>query len=59
MRKLVQKLGQAVSVFDMRDAFVFGGLGLIGYGIAQVYPPAAYIVVGVVLFWLGARRPAA
>ncbi len=44
------------TLFDMADAFVFGGLGCVGYGIAQVYAPLAWIVVGAALFWLGVRK---
>lgn len=40
---------------DLRDVFVFGGLVAIGYGINMIYPPAAWIVCGAVLFWLGVR----
>jgi hypothetical protein len=42
--------------FDLRDAFVFGGLGAVAYGLAQMYPPAAWIVPGVACFWLGVRK---
>jgi len=41
---------------DLRDLCVFGGLAMIGNGIAAVYPPAAWIVCGSALFWLGVRR---
>lgn len=40
---------------DLQDAFVFGGLGCVGYGLHAIYPPAAWIVVGAALFWLGIR----
>lgn len=52
MRKLPPKLAGLV---DLRDAFVFSGLALVGYGLFSVYPPAAFIVVGAALFWMGAR----
>lgn len=42
--------------FDVEDLFVFGGLACAAYGIAQVYPPAAWIVTGAVLFGLGVKR---
>lgn len=45
-----------LSAVDLRDAFVFGGLGLVGYGIGQLHVPAACIAVGAVLFWLGIRK---
>mgnify|MGYP001570257772 CR=1 FL=1 len=41
---------------DVRDVIVFGGLAMIGSGIAALSPPAAWIVCGLMLFWLGVRR---
>lgn len=41
---------------DLRDVFVFGGLAAVGYGIAQIHVPAAWIATGSVLFLLGLRR---
>jgi hypothetical protein len=41
---------------DMTDAFVFSGLGCIGYGIGQIYAPLTWITIGTALFWLGVRR---
>lgn len=43
------------SAINMRDCFVFGGLGLIWYGVSLVSPPAAWVVVGLFTFWLGVR----
>lgn len=40
---------------DLRDVFVFGGVGMVGYGISLVSPPAAWVVVGLSFFWLGVR----
>lgn len=40
----------------LRDTLAFGGLGLVGYGVYAIYPPAAFIVIGAVLFVLGVRR---
>ena len=42
--------------FDLRDAFVFGGIACIWYGLNCVYPPSAWIVVGVVFLYLGVRN---
>lgn len=42
--------------FDLRDAFCFGGLAAATYGTAMIYEPAAWILAGVVLFWMGVRR---
>jgi hypothetical protein len=41
---------------DMQDIFVFGGIGLVSYGLAQIYPPAAWVAAGAALFWLGVRN---
>lgn len=41
---------------DLRDVFVFGGLGATVYGVAGFSAPAAWIVGGVVLFVLGMKR---
>lgn len=40
---------------DLADVFVFGGIALVGYGLYCIYPPAAWIVTGAALFWLGLR----
>jgi hypothetical protein len=52
MRKLHSLLA---SLIDLRDAFAFGGLAMIGYGLFSIYPPAAWIVVGGILLWIGVR----
>jgi len=44
------------TVIALRDLFMFSGLTGMFYGIWQVYPPAAWVVVGAVLFWLAVRR---
>lgn len=48
-------LSRVRAAVDLQDAFVFGGLACVGYGLYCVYPPAAWIVVGGCLFWLGVR----
>lgn len=40
---------------DLRDFFVFGGLAMVGYGLWLAYPPAAFVVPGLAVFWLGLR----
>ena len=45
-----------VRMIDLRDVFVFGGLGAIGYGIAQLHTPSAWIVIGIAVLMLGLRR---
>lgn len=49
------RLRQFAELFDLRTTVSLGGLGMVGYGLSLIYPPAAYIVCGAVLFWLGAR----
>lgn len=57
MRAALRKLVAAArEELELRDAFVFGGLGLALYGVAQVYAPAAWIAAGGALFWLGIRK---
>lgn len=46
----------ALGLFDLRDLFWIGGLSAAGYGIAMIYVPAAWIVCGGVVFWMGVRR---
>lgn len=36
-----------------KDVFLFGGLALAGYGVWQIYPPSAMILVGGVFFAIG------
>ncbi len=38
---------------DLSDIFIFVGLGLVFYGIHQIFPPAAYITVGVFIGAIG------
>lgn len=40
---------------DVRDTCVFGGIGMVGYGISLLSPAAAWVVVGLAFFWLGVR----
>lgn len=44
-----------VATFDLRDIFWVGGLSAVTYGVWQVHEPAAWIVCGAVLFWMGVR----
>jgi hypothetical protein len=37
----------------MNAILILSGIGLVGYGAWQIYPPAAYIVVGIAVFWMG------
>lgn len=36
------------SIFDFADVMLFGGCALIGYGLYQVYQPAAFFVPGAI-----------
>lgn len=64
MNALVRKtVGRVRSLFarlaaqvTLRDGFAFGGLAAVGYGVWQIHQPTAWIVVGAVVFVLGARR---
>jgi hypothetical protein len=38
---------------DIKDLFFFGGLGAAGVGLWLIYPPAALIVVGGIVFAVG------
>lgn len=38
-----------------RDVITFSGLGCVAYGVAQFNEPAAWVVAGCALFWLGVR----
>ena len=57
MRAHVKRFSAAVrGAVDLRDVFVFGGLGLAFYGLAQWDIGLACSVIGAVIFWLGVRR---
>jgi hypothetical protein len=56
LRRLARGLAMLARSFDLRDAFVFGGLGCAVYGVAGYSVPAAWIVAGVVLFALGVKK---
>lgn len=38
---------------DIRDCFVFGGLGVMGYGLYLFRPWVAFAVCGAILFLIG------
>jgi hypothetical protein len=50
-----ERLNLLANLLDVRDVIAFGGLAVLCYGLHLVYPPAAFIVGGAVMFWLGAR----
>ena len=62
MREKIRKVKAWLSVENnlnglVRDLHVYGGLLLAAGGIAAFLPPAAFIVSGVFLAWLGLRVP--
>lgn len=40
---------------DINDILVIVGLSSVGYGLWQIYPPAALIIIGCALFVMGMR----
>lgn len=46
----------ATSTSDTQAALAFGAMAMVGYGLALVYVPLAWIAVGAVLFWLAAGQ---
>jgi hypothetical protein len=53
VRNAVSKL---TGIIDLRDAHAYGGVAMCAYGVWQIYPPGAWMLAGLVLFWLGVRR---
>ena len=43
---------------DLRDIFVFSGIGFTAYGAFLIYYPAGFIVLGLPLFYLGVTKGA-
>lgn len=44
-----------LSVFDARDLLFFGGIASVCYGVALIYPPAAWIIGGAASAALGVK----
>lgn len=48
---------------EARDVFLFGGIAAAGYGVYQIYPPSAFVLVGGffiamgILMYLGGDKP--
>lgn len=42
--------------FDLGDMIFLAGVGSVGYGIAQIYQPAAWIVVGGIFIIITAKK---
>ena len=53
---MFKALRKVIAALDARDAFVFSGIASMFFGLFQVYSPAAWIVTGTALFWIGVRR---
>lgn len=60
IRKYLEKLkffkkipALIMKIFDVRDFFVFGGLGMLGYGLWLLKPWIAFTVCGVVFMAIG------
>lgn len=51
-----ERLNKLANLLDVRDFLAFGGLAMVAYGLHLIHPPAAWIVVGAALFWLGAGK---
>lgn len=50
---VVRAVGRAI---DLRDTIAAAGLGCAAYGLQQIHPPTAWIVVGAALFYLAAIK---
>lgn len=50
------KVPQLTINLDFRDIIVFSGIALIAVGAHMIYEPAAYVVSGALLFWIGRPR---
>jgi len=54
--RILKQAGRVLKgIFDIDDVLVLGGAGLIAAGVWMIYVPAAYIVVGFSLLYLGLR----
>jgi len=56
MRAPARLVALVSRILDTRDLFFFSGLAAICYGVALIYPPASWIVGGVVFCAVGLRR---
>ena len=55
-RSLDELAGRALEKLDLRDLHIYGGLTLVGIGLAPLFGLYTLAVVGVVLFYLGVWR---
>lgn len=49
-------VGVVADTFDLRDAHVYGGLLMLGYGVSLVSSAAAWTITGLLMFWIGVRK---
>lgn len=49
----INKLKRLSKIIDSNELFILGGVVLIFMGIWQIYQPAAFIAIGLALFWFG------
>lgn len=56
LRILLRVTAYVSSVIDGRDVLFFGGMAATCYGVSLIYPPAAWIIGGIVSCALGLRR---
>jgi len=60
MKRIMEAVARARSVIaeniGLREVFVISGGSAMGYGIAQIHAPSAWIVTGAALVILGMRR---
>ena len=47
-QSIIKAVSNSVNV-----VFTFSGVSLIGYGAFLIYKPSAFVVVGLILFWMG------
>lgn len=50
---ITSRVSAARAAFDIRDVFVFGGLGMLGYGLYRYRPWVAFAVCGLFLMAIG------
>lgn len=60
MRERFKKAAAALlKEIELREAFLFAGLAALFYGLHQVFPPLAWIVVGSILVRVALPKPRA
>lgn len=52
MKRLASGIAAIARTVGPREAGLLIGLGLVGYGAAQVYPPAGFVLPGMVLLYV-------